>query len=475
MPLSFKSAQVRPRLKKPGADASDPANLRPISNLPTLEKILEKVVAAELQEHLQRHQLLDPLQSAFRPKHSTETAIVKIQNDALITLDKGDGVLLVLLDLSAAFDTLDHPILLDRLKSLFGITDTALDWMKSYLSSRTQYVRIANSTSKHHELSIGVPQGSVLGPLLFILYTRPLGDIFRRHNINYHQYADDTQAYCTLPTKDPAALREALLRMELCLADVRAWMLANKLKLNDKNTECIIFASNKNHLAFRDITIKIGETNITPSSSVRNLGAHLDAELTMDNHVKNILRTGYFHLRRIARIRCHLDQQSCVKAVVAFVSSRIDCHNGLLAGASQKQLHKLQVLQNNAARLVTQNRRYCHATPILKELHWLPVKERIRYKQLSLVHSAIYAPNSPAYLQELCRPPTSGRTLRSGTNGTLTVPRTRTKAGDAAFACSACKAWNALPSNIRSVVSKDHFKCILKTHIFNCAFNYLID
>jgi len=471
VPPSLKIAQVRPRVKKAGADPLDPSNLRPISNLPTIEKMLEKAVAKQLQEYLQRHEILDPLQSAFRPVHSTETAILKVQNDALLHLDNGDGMLLVLLDLSAAFDTLDHTILLDRLHTLIGITGSALDWLKSYLSGRRQYVKINESSSEHHDLSIGVPQGSVLGPLLFILYTRPLGDIFRRHNIQYHQYADDTQAYCSLPSKNPAALREAITRMERCLSEVSDWMLTNKLKMNEKKTECIIFASKKNRHVFQNITIEIGSAKIKPEESVRNLGAYLDSELTMEKHVNNTIRNGYYHLRRIARISCHLDQASRAKAVVAYVSSRLDCHNGLLTGATQKQLRRLQVLQNNAARLVTRSRHHCHMTPILSQLHWLPVKERITFKILSLVHSAIYMPSSPSYLQELCRPPPSGRTLRSNANGTLAVPRTRMKMGDAAFASHACRSWNTLPPELRAIPTKDTFKSHLKTFLFNVAFN----
>jgi hypothetical protein len=195
--------------------------------------------------------------------------------------------------------------------------------------------------------------------------------------------------------------------MESCLVEVSDWMLSNKLKMNEQKTECIIFSTKRNRHIFKDITIKVGNSSIKPAESVRNLGAYLDSELTMERHVNNIVRNGYYHLRRIARISCHLDHESRAKAVVAFVSSRLDCHNGLLTGATQKQLRRLQVLQNNAARLVTRSPRHCHMTPILSQLHWLPVKERIIYKILSLVHGALYMPSSPSYLRELAVPPAS--------------------------------------------------------------------
>jgi hypothetical protein len=153
VPLTLKIAQVSPRLKKPGLDTRDPSNFRPISNLPTIEKVLEKVVAAQLQDHLRLHNILDPLQSAYRPLHSTETAILRIQHDINMTMDKGDAVLLVMLDLSAAFDTLDHDILLNRLQQLAGITGTALEWISSYLSNRKQFVKIGDAHSDLHDLN----------------------------------------------------------------------------------------------------------------------------------------------------------------------------------------------------------------------------------------------------------------------------------------------------------------------------------
>jgi hypothetical protein len=443
------------------------------SNLPTIEKVLEKAVTRQLHDHLHRHNILDPLQSAYRALHSTETAILKINNDIHMTMDQGDGMLLVMLDLSAAFDTLDHGILLDRLQHLVGITGTALDWLSSYLTDRKQYVKVGGSSSRHHALNIGVPQGSVLGPLLFILYTRPLGDIFRRHGIQFHQYADDTQAYCRLPSNAPDAVHVAIKKMEDCLSDVRAWMLLNKLKLNDLKTECIVFAPKSKCHVFSDVSVRIGESSISPTNTVRNLGAFLDAQLSMDQHVANTIKGGYFHLRRISRIRCHLDEASCAKAAVAFISSRLDCHNGLLANASAKQLHKLQVLQNDTARLVTQNPRRTRATPLLAQLHWLPVRQRIQFKVLSVVHNAVYQPRAPGYVKELCRPTHSSslRTLRSRSNGTLSVPKTKKRSSDAALCVAGPRSYNALPQTLRLITHKDSFKCKLKTHLFDVAFN----
>ena len=170
---------------------------------------------------MEKNLLQEPLQSAYRKFHSTETAILKVHNDFLKFVDDKKCIMLVLLDLSAAFDTIDHHVLLARLHSRFGISGKALAWIQNYLSNRTQSVIIKNSMSKKWNLQFGVPQGSVLGPILFTLYMSPLGDIIKSHGINYHCYADDTQLYLSFNPKDFDTARK---RIEECISDIRSWM-----------------------------------------------------------------------------------------------------------------------------------------------------------------------------------------------------------------------------------------------------------
>ena len=158
-----------------------------------------------------------------------------------MSIDNQKSVVLVLLDLSAAFDTVDHSLLLARLFTRFGICDQALDWFRSYLSDRAQYVRIQDVSSDVHALPYGVPQGSVLGPLLYSLYTSPLGDIARSHGLSYHFYADDTQLYLSFETSSPEDLSTCTSALEDCVKDINLWMLNNKLKLNSGKTEIIVF------------------------------------------------------------------------------------------------------------------------------------------------------------------------------------------------------------------------------------------
>ncbi len=193
-PESFKHAIVQPLLKGPHLDPTVYNNYRPISKLSFISKVLEKIALSQFTSYLDTFNILDPFQSGFRALHSTESALLKVTNDILLSIDSGSSAILILLDLSAAFDTVDHDILLKRLECVVGVQGLALEWFASYLKGRTFSVNIGSFTSPPASIHCGVPQGSILGPLLFSLYMLPLGSILQKHNINYHCYADIFQS-----------------------------------------------------------------------------------------------------------------------------------------------------------------------------------------------------------------------------------------------------------------------------------------
>ena len=195
IPQCLKVAKVTPLLKKKSLDKDVYKNYRPVSLLCFLSKLFERCVMAQLQEYLSTHNLYSRTQSAYRPGHSTETALLKVQNDVLQAIDNHQEAVLVLLDLSAAFDTIDHQVLLQRLQLRYGISGTVLKWFSSYLKDRSQAVTIENCDSEHHKIIWGVPQGSVCGAPLFTLYTAPIGDLISCHKLQHIEYADDTQVY----------------------------------------------------------------------------------------------------------------------------------------------------------------------------------------------------------------------------------------------------------------------------------------
>ena len=474
VPFDFKLAQVSPLLKKSNLDSAQLKNYRPVSNLSFISKTLERVVSKQLSAYLAENGIHDKFQSAYKPSHSVETAMLRIKSDMDLILDKGDGILLVLLDLSAAFDVIDHSILFHRLENDVGITGTALKWIQSYLTDRRQAVSIRGTMSSQVSLQFGVPQGSVLGPLLFLMYILPLQSIIDRFHINRHGYADDTQIYCRIPLKDEPDLNICVNNMNCCLVAIRQWMLTNKLKINDSKTECVIVTP-KRHIRSVDldkVVVIVGNSSIKPTTVVTNLGAVLDDHLAMDRQVTKVTRGAYFHLRRIGKIRCHLDQPTCVKIICSTVTSRLDFHNGLLTGVPGASLNRIQLVQNNAARLITGTRKSAHITPILSQLHWLPVKHRITYKILTIIHHAIHTPTAPAYMKDLFTIYRPTRSLRSSSDPwKLSIPRVLRKYGSNSFPVMGATLWNALPFTIRQPVSFGIFKSEVKTYLFRKAFN----
>ena len=277
-------------LKKTGLDSDILKNYRPVSNLTFISKVIEKVESGRLNEHLIKNSMFDPLQSAYRDKHSTETALNKVQNDILSALDAGSSAVLLMLDFSAAFDTIDHDILLSRLCNVYGITDDALDWFRSYLTGRIQRVVIENAVSGDQELGFGVPQGSVLGTKIYCMYTKPVSDIIQRHGLSHHSYADDTQLYMTMDHSNNN-WRDGLARIQFCVSEIREWMNQNMLKLNDDKTELIVFTSKYKQDLYNDLSITIGDTVVDCSSQVKDLGVIFDQMLSLHQHVSYTSKT----------------------------------------------------------------------------------------------------------------------------------------------------------------------------------------
>ena len=256
----------------------------------------------------------------------------------------------------------------------------------------------------------------------------------------------------------------------MCVADVRIWMARNRLKLNDSKTECLVVTSRRSKVA-PELTITIGEEVIKPKVTVQNLGATLESQLSMEPHVRRVIKSAYYHLRRIALIRNQLTKEACATIIHATVTSRLDFHNGLLAGVAEKTLRKLQIVQNNAARLLTRVGRRDHITPVLSNLHWLPLKQRIAYKILSQVHNVLHLLSAPRYLCDQFTIYQPGRSLRSSTDQwSLVVPRARLQYGSRSLRVFGAKLWNTLPLALRQPQTALVFKKNLKTYLFKQAY-----
>ncbi len=437
VPASFKHAIVHPLLKKPHLDQSIFSNFRPISKLPFISKLLERAVYNQLDSYISMSNVLDTFQSGFRSLnqefakkikhfrsricrrslltfsdavsvlcrslHSTETASLKVSNDLLQILDTGSDAVLVLLDLSAAFDTIDNSILLQQLEKWVGIQGTALQWLASYLKDRTLSVSIGNFSSSSAPLLFGMPQGSILGPLLFSLYMLPLGAIFMKYKISSHCYADDTQFY--LPAKTDGS--GSLDVLDDCFEEIKGWMADNFLQLNESKSEILILGHSRNSSDFH-----LGSLSASVQPYVRNLGFTFDSSLEFDKQISTVVKGSFFHLRSIAKLKQLLPHKDLETVIHAFITSRLDYCNTLYWGLSQSAISRLQIVQNAAARLLTGTRKKDHISPILASLHWLAVKFRIDFKIAVYVYKAL-AGLAPKYISDLLIAYSPQRALRS--------------------------------------------------------------
>ena len=463
MPRPLKHAIIKPLLKKEGLSL-ELQNYRPVSNMKYLSKVIESAVIDQYNDHLSKHNLHDQRQSAYRVFHSTETLLTKIHNDIMKNGNLGDITMLVLLDLSAAFDTIDHNILLERLEKMHGIKGLALQWFTSYLQERTQSVIVNESESQPKPLKYGVPQGSKLGPILFNTYITPLSDVAKKHNIEDQKYADDEQLIIAFK---PNGSKEAKTKMESCIRDIRKFLQDNKLCNNGDKTEVIILGPKDKLKTLEINSLKVEDVNISFSDKVRNLGVLFDKHMTMEKQVNKMCQTAYFNIRNISRIRNSLNKEDTKTVVNALVTPHLDYGNGLLYGISNGLLNKLQVAQNSAVRLIEKIRKRDHVTELRKNLHWLPIPARIEYKLLTTTWKILHK-QAPCYLTNLIKEKTSKRLLRSTGKELLDHPeyRINNSWGTRSFSNSSPLLWNPLPLWLKQKPTLDSFKKGLKTHLF---------
>ena len=293
--LNCQIAIVTPLIKKTSLPKDDLKNYQPVSGLSFLSKLVERVVASQIRSHIDSNNLGNTFQSAYKAGHSTETTLLCIQNEIHLSLSKGMPTALVLLDLSAAFDTIDHDTLLACLSTRFGFTGYVLRWFTSYLLDRFQSVKIGSVVSECFKLNFGVPQGSVLGPLLFSLYTSPLSNVIAKFkDVKYHFYADDSQLFIHL---SPGSCPNSFHQLKACLDEIRMWMLENKLKLNPGKTEFIVFGSMDKFKWLKDsLPVNILGNCLSPNDVVRNLGVLFDSKFSFTNHVNSVVKSSFTSL-----------------------------------------------------------------------------------------------------------------------------------------------------------------------------------
>ena len=315
----------------------------------------------------------------------------------------------------------------------------------------------------------GVPQGSVLGPLCFVLYTSDVFNIAHQQGFFIHGYADDLQLYQHCLPRDSCALSA---RFSSCMERIRSWMASNRLRLNPSKTEVIWLGSTRRLAnASTPTSVTVDGCTIMTSTQVRSLGVTIDAGLVFSSHISQLVRTSYYQLRQLRSIRGSLSVDSCHTLVRALILSRLDYCNGLLYGSSAELIGKLDGVMRSAARLILKRQRFDHISTLMRnQLHWLDITARIKYKMCVFAFRCLKN-TAPRYLSDYCIPVAtlSGRShLRSAASGSLFVPACRTVTiGPRAFAVACPKSWNSLPQDLRVPgITQGEFRNRLKTVLF---------
>lgn len=469
-PDLWKNAIVTPLIKKIGMKI-ELKSYRPVNNLPFISKVAEKCMLAQLNEYIEEHSFLPDYLSAYRAGYSTETVLLRMHNDILMAMENQQCIALAALDLSAAFDTVDHQVLLHILEKRMGITGQALQWLDTYLRPRSFQVKVEDAVSMKKDLPFSVPQGSCAGPVLYNIYVSSLQHEIQEFKMGLLGYADDQLVYKDFKAGVIREENDVVTELQQCLQEVNEWMTKNRLRMNPDKTEFIIFGSSQQLKKCKTQELTVCNKQVKKTSHIKFVGAYLDEELNMKKHIAEITRKCNNTLHNIRRIRKFLTTEAMTQLVMSLVVSRLDYANSLFLGLPEKSLKPLKNTQNFAAKLLTNRSKYDSNTEALMELHWLPVKYRVEYKALVMVYRCLHG-DAPDYLSSLLKLKHSPIATRSASNYDLITPNIkRNTFASRAFAVKGPELWNKLPMSLRQCDSVQKFKKDLKTHLFRIAFN----
>ena len=467
-PATLKKATVIPIIKDKSKDKNDLKNYRPVSTLPFLSKVTENEVHQQVVAHLEKESLFPMFQSAYRSSHSCETALFKITYDMEKDMYDNNLVAFLSLDLSSAFDTIDHYKLLQLLEYKYNITGNALKWFKSYLGDRNFNVKIQDELSNEMDLKYGVPQGSVLGPMLFILYISDIYKVVNYHSLRMHFYADDTQLYIGIDPSHDISL--TLNNISSCLNDLETWMNSHFLKLNVEKTN-VLFIGKQSVLDKFPITFQLGSNSYISNSGskVKLLGTTINQNLTYKDTMRSCVKSCYFNLHKLKSIRHYLDENTKIKLVHAFILSRLNYCNILYANTTNSDLNYMQKVINASVRFIYNLSRRTHTRHFIKQCHFLSMNHRIMFKCNVMVYRILKMKDKcPTYLQEIFVTKDYVRNTRGSSDIFILEhgdPQGN-KFNNNSIAGKMVKHWNDLSPELRHLENFEQFRNNLKTHYF---------
>ena len=462
-PSQWKIAKISP-LHKSG-EITDINNFRPISLLPVLSKILEKHIFIKFYEFLTKHSLLYPQQFGFRENHSCELALIQLLDKLYQAMDKGNFSALLFLDMRKAFDLVDHDILIAKLQ-LYGLSSHSLTWFSSYLLNRSQFVVFKGEKSNQLPIKTGVPQGSILGPLLFLIFVNDLPLQVQQSDILL--FADDSTLSCSAPTVSCAS--------DKLLADAKKideWASDNKMVLHCGKTKSMLVTS-KPKLATHncDLKIRINGCDIEQVSSAKLLGVHLDSSLSWDNHILHLCAVISSRIVLLNRLSKFVPQSLLRMVYNALIFPHFVYCCTVWGSCSSSNMKKLLRLQKRAGRIIVGVDRNFSSTLLFRKLHWLPIFDLVKLRKLSIVYKIINN-KVPANIANLLTytKTVSAKSTRSAKTD-FYVRKVRTSFGLMKFSYNSATLFNSLPSDIKSSANSTLFTSF-RRQLFNHFYSKL--
>jgi len=458
-PEKCKIAKLKPLFKK--GSKTEPKNYRPISLLPLISKIFEKVVHDQTQNFLKENNLLYNYQSGFRSSHSTAFALSYLNDKILKGFEKGMVTGMILIDLQKAFDTIDHKILLRKLSVLNFSSDTIM-WFKSYLSNRTFQVSIEKSLSQPGKLDCGVPQGSILGPLIFLLYVNDMPMAINKCNL--FLYADDS--CLVFQHKNVNEIKNVLTEE---FKDLCEWFVDNKLSIHfgEDKTKSILFAPKGKSKKLDSLDISLGNIEIKQHSKVSYLGCILDENLNGESMALNVIKKINMRLMFLYRKNKFLTPQLRRMLCNALIQPHFDyACTAWYPNLNKNLLKKLQIMQNKCIRFCLQLDNRSHIGEAqFKKINWLPVNDRV--SQISNVYVFKYfAKKTPYYIGELFENLENRSISTRNSFLKLRQPSVKTNFGKKALFFTAPALWNKLSCDLKQCKSVNSFKHAIKRNLF---------